>query len=80
VSVHLERVRPGLSPGGLYVRLCTRGEVLAERALQSDDPIYDAAEADGELAHRAAAAGETAWLFVYDGDSGECTMTVVVQP
>lgn len=76
-SIHLERIAPGRAPGGIVVRICTLEHLLVERALLAELPTAAAAEADAAIA--AAAFGEEVRAYFYDGDSGECMLTVVAR-
>lgn len=73
-------IQPGLNPGGLWVELCTDDEVLAAHPLGNvpfdDLAAYADSDADLAIAH----ADQAVWNRIYDGDSGECVMTVAVLP
>lgn len=78
-TVHTPTVRPGMNPGGLWIRLCTARELLDEHALNNRAVECEAA-LDGELAGLyAAERGETVWCYVYDGDSGTCMATILTE-
>lgn len=74
-TIHLPTVIPNLAPGALWVRLCTRHRLITEHAL---DAMPDkVGEIDAGLANREATRGGIVWLYIYDGDTGECVCTLV---
>ncbi len=86
-AVHLRAVAPGLNPGGLWVRLCTDptdgapGELLTEHALTGESmALADPSAFDTDQSDAALARGRTVRNFIYDGDTGECIVTVMVTP
>ena len=83
MSVYLERVAPGLNPGGLWVRICAGDELIAEHALgdprtpNSSEPEAWGEE-DGLVAGEAASKWGESRTFFYDGDTGVCIHTAIV--
>lgn len=79
-SPHLVRVAPGLAPGSLYSRIVT----------DTDQVLTDHALAEFCVLQQAAADSDRAWawldehptgrvyLYIYDGDDGECVRTVIM--
>jgi hypothetical protein len=78
-GVFLPNVGPGLAPGGLWLRLCTEDRIVFERAILETDPAAAFAAADAELTSEQVRPGERAWLYFYDGDSGECMGTLIMR-
>ena len=76
-EIHLPTVEPGKAPGGLWIRLCTRKKLLAERALEKVSEAHQLADSHGDIAIEALKNGEGIWLYFYDGDSGECLGTLL---
>lgn len=79
MSVHRPVVAPGRNPGGLWVRLCTADELLAEHPLNNID-AETSALIDGELAGFITDLGQQVWCYIYDGDSGGCWVTIITGP
>lgn len=80
ISGDWSHIDPGVAPGGMVFRLTAGGEVWEEHAATPGSrALLDAwARADGiEAAELAKQYGE-ARLFVYDGDTGACVLTMVV--
>jgi hypothetical protein len=79
-EIHLEKVRPGIAPGGIWVRICAPDELLVERALDSIAECGRYAEEDAQRTidyfERRDIRGEVRAYF-YDGDSGKCMCTLV---
>lgn len=86
MTVHLRKVKRNLNPGGLWVRVCTvsgdnaTDKVLVEGKLAADRPVEAIAEAHGTMAGaHVEATGEEVRCYVYDGDSGRCLKTMIVE-
>jgi hypothetical protein len=75
--IHASRIAANKAPGGLWVRVCTRSQLLTEYALTDPAVAGSAADVDGDLA---IAAGEMVWVYFYDGDSGVCVGTAISGP
>lgn len=73
------RVAPGLMPDGLWVRMVTSdGTVLAEHPLRSERDSQTVGQADVDQADawlREHPRGHV-WTYVYDGDSGDCMVSI----
>jgi len=78
-TVHLERVRPGIAPGGVWVRICTRDALLDEYAIPSIESAGQQAASDAARALPYLKLGETIRNYFYDGDSGECLCTLITE-
>jgi len=77
-SIHLERIAPGRAPGGILVRICTIDRLLLERALTEPELAASAGSFDADATIAAIGGGaEEVRAYFYDGDSGECLLTVV---
>lgn len=78
MSVYLERVPAGTSPGALWVRICAGDELVDQHPL--DDAALTEALAlnDVDVAMAAADRHGEARVYIYDGDSGECVKTIIV--
>jgi hypothetical protein len=72
---------PGQAPGGFVFRLTAGGRVWREHGLTpaDDGAEIERAQADALAALELAARFGEARVFVYDGDTGECVNTVVVE-
>jgi hypothetical protein len=75
--VHRETVAPGLAPGGIWVRVCTRTELLSEYAMTERTIPHRSALLDAELTLQALKSGKEIWIYFYDGDDGTCMGTII---
>jgi hypothetical protein len=73
-----ERIPPGTAPGGLVFRLTAAGRRFAEHPITDPDTIAEIAAGDGALARYLVDVYGEARNYVYDGDTGECVLTVIV--
>ena len=71
--IALSTVAPRCNPGGLWVRVWDGQRVVADHALTRDDNVERYAASDA----LAALASKGSRTFIYDGDSGQCVMTLV---
>jgi hypothetical protein len=70
------RIDPGECPGGIVLHVVNRdGELIRERMLRSPDEAERAAMKDTESAREQSG---RLFLYLYDGDSGDCITTLVV--
>jgi hypothetical protein len=79
VDLYARTIPPNTSPGGFYVRIVTAsGHLLDEHPIGPDDAgplgLRDADIFDRWLAEHP---GDTAYVYIYDGDTGTCVKTVV---
>jgi hypothetical protein len=72
---------PGRVPGGWWFRVTAGGRVWDEHGLGSadDGAEVDRAVADAGRALELAERYGEARVYVYDGDTGECVHTIVVE-
>jgi hypothetical protein len=77
--IHLPTVQPGINPHGVWIRICTRHELLIERALESVKAAARAGEVDGGITKSALEQGQDCWLYIYDGDTGACVRTIIAK-
>lgn len=78
-TIHLESVGLNKAPKGLWIRLCTDDRLLTEYALEDAATAGKSGTEDGRLAGAAIAAGETVYLYFYDGRSGVCYKTIITK-
>jgi hypothetical protein len=72
------RIEPASCPGGVVVHVVDdEGELLTEHVLRSPAEADAAALIDTQEARRRAG---RLWLYLYDGDNGDCVGTLVVEP
>lgn len=79
---HLERLPPGRAPGGIVVRVSTfEGDLISETIMGPDDlgSVAGFGDRDGGLAIEHARPGRPTFTHLYDGDSGECLGTFIVE-
>ncbi|MEN3329066.1 MAG: hypothetical protein V7638_3873 [Acidobacteriota bacterium] len=79
-GIHLERIAPNKQPGGLWFRQCTLRRLLSEHGASIPSFVSAIAEMQGDEARAALADGETVWLYIYDGDTGDCVKTLITKP
>lgn len=78
LDLQLERIPPGRVPGALWRRITTTDRLLRDGPLT--DVSWVAAEGDRLLTEAwAAEHEETVWIHIYDGDTGECTLTITCE-
>lgn len=76
-EIHLERIAPGKCPGGIWIRICTRHQLVKEYGVTDPDVAGISALADADLVVQQ---NEKVWTYFYDGDSGECVGTFIAGP
>jgi hypothetical protein len=78
-SVHQPRIAPESAPGALYVRIATEsGKLLDEHALSHENArVSGVANNDQTEAWLAEHPEDRVFVYVYDGDSGECVQTII---
>ena len=81
-EIHLERIPPDSMPNGVVIRICSSDELIVEEKLNAGHVVTN-------LTERIAAQhfdqvqpylkrGETVRTYFYDGDTGECMGTIIV--
>ncbi len=78
-AIHLEKIEPNKNPGGVWARLCASDRVIHEAALNDVSGGAAAGAGFADLARQGAGHDETVWLYMYDGDTGECLNTIIVE-
>lgn len=76
-EVHMPRVREGINPGGVWLRICLPDRLLLERPLNLEDDLDSLSTDDGELAKAMLMENVEVRAYFYDGDTGICMKTVI---
>jgi len=80
-ELHRESIEPNRAPDNIIVRACTQNALLFEVILNVDEDEPSVSdERCADVTAKAVERGQTVWTYFYDGDTGECTGTLIAKP